>query len=391
MKAERLVCVIRRFWPLVGGAERFMGDFAVEAHRQGRHTTVVTAQWENSWPRFFHYREIPVYRLRQIKLRFLGTFLYMMALRQWLRRQLQHCDLVFVSMLKHDAVATLWALEKRRPVVLIANGSGATGDCAWQKEALFGGWIRRVCARADAIIAPSREIQQELLASGYPRKRVFYLPHGVAIPPQPDSDARRQARENLGASHPRLRLRPDDLLAVYTGRLHPAKGLYELVDAWRQVVDRFPNLRLWLVGEGPIADELQQKIVARQLQHAVLLAGRFDDVSEILRAADLFVFPSHQEGMSLALMEAMAHGLPIVATDIPGNRELVKGDESALLVPVQAPQALATAVTRLIEHPEFAQRLGQAARTAAIRDHSLEDCVKKHLELFDELCARYGT
>lgn len=389
MIAGRLVCVTRRFWPLVGGAERFMGEFAVEAKRQGRHATIVTARWEPSWPPMVTFREIPVVRLRQLGIRFLGTAIYMWSLRRWLRRHRPEFDLAFVSLLKHDAVATWWAVGGRRPVVLIAEGSGVTGDCAWQNQALFGGWIRRVCQKAEAVIAPSREIQDELINAGYSPEKVFYLPHGVRIPPEPTAESRLRARESLEALHPRFRLAKDERLAVFVGRLHQGKGLKELLAAWQVVTARCPHLRLWLVGEGPLEDELQRGIEEMHLRGKVVLTGSFDDVGDVLRAADVFVFPSHREGMSLALLEAMAAGLPIVATDIPGNRELLEHEQSALLVPVAAPEALAEAVLRLNNNPELACRLGRKAREVVKDRYSLEETVRQHLALFDEITTRF--
>ncbi|MGB9689577.1 glycosyltransferase family 4 protein [Thermogutta sp.] len=389
MIAARLVCVTRRFWPLVGGAERFMGEFAVEAQRQGRSTTLLTARWEPSWPSSLTYREVPVIRLPQFRARFVGTLVYMAALRRWLRRHQSTYDLVFVSLLKHDAVAAHWAVKGRRPLVLIAEGSGSTGDCAWQEQAVLGMWIRRICYRADAVIAPSREIQEELLQAGYPPQKIHYLPHGVKIPPERTPERRYQARQSLAALHPRFHLQPDEKLAVFVGRLHLGKGLRELVEAWKLVVQRCPNLRLWLVGEGPMETELLRQIEAAKLHSRVVLTGSFDDVGEILQAADLFVFPSHREGMSLALLEAMAAGLPIVATDIPGNRALVQNDESALLVPVDSPKELAGAVARLAENRELAERLAQRARFVAVMHFSLEETVRRHLELFDQIYTQF--
>jgi len=291
--------------------------------------------------------------------------------------------------LKHDAVAAHWAVKSRRPLVLIAEGSGSTGDCAWQEQAVLGRWIRRICYRANAIIAPSREIQEELLLAGYPPQKVHYLPHGVKIPPERTPDRRDQARQSLAALHPRFHLQPHDKLAVFVGRLHPGKGLRELVEAWRLVVQQCPTLRLWLVGEGPLETELLRQIEAAGLHSRIVLTGSFDDVGEILQAADLFVFPSHREGMSLALLEAMAAGLPIVATDIPGNRALVQNEESALLVPVESPGELAEAIIRLAESRELAERLAQRARFVAVTQFSLEETVRRHLELFDEIYTQF--
>lgn len=385
--AQRLVCVTRRFWPLVGGAERFMGEFAVSAHGLGRNVTLLTARWDRRWPQRLTYRDLPVIRLPQPKLRFVGTLVYMASLSRWLRRHLRQFDLVFVSLLKHDAAAAIWAVGKHRPVVLIAEGSGSTGDCAWQQEAFLGRWIRRVCYRADAVIAPSREIEAELWQAGYPRDRVHFLPHGVDLPPPRTPELQRTARQALATANPLMRATEEERLAVFVGRLHPGKGLAELIDAWPQVLAQHPRSKLWLVGDGPMEDELRRRVNQLGLSHYVVLAGRFDDVREVLAAADLFVFPSHQEGMSLALLEAMAAGLPIVASDIPGNRAILEAEQEAVFVPVGDADALAAGIGRVLSEPGRAEELGARARARVERQFCLEKTVADHLALFDQLVA----
>jgi len=164
-----------------------------------------------------------------------------------------------------------------------------------------------------------------------------------------------------------------------------------LVSAWGSVVARWPNARLWLVGEGPFQEELEAQIAACNLREKVVLAGVFDSVDELLAAADLFVLPSWEEGMSLALLEAMAAGLPIVATDIPGNRDLVSDGLSALLVPARDPRRLAQPIHRLLDTPELGTLLGDAAREVAAARFSLARMADQHLELFERLVAPYRS
>src|SRR5690606_26773199 len=137
-------------------------------------------------------------------------------------------------------------------------------------------------------------------------------------------------------------------VVLYTGRLHEAKGLLDLVKAWRLVLEKRPTARLWLVGEGPLRDRLWQFISDYELRHRILMPGAFDQVDELLDASDAFVLPSYQEGMSLALLEAMAAGVPAIATDIEANRQLIEHERDGLLVPIADPPALAAAILRLL-------------------------------------------
>ena len=392
MSSLRLILITRRFWPLVGGAERVMANLAAEFASRKIDVTLLTAQWRPDWPREITYRGVPVVRLRQPSLRGWGTFCYMRALARWLGDHDDPRQLVYVSMLKHDAYAALGAVGRQVPVVLRAEGAGPTGDCLWQLDANFGGRIKRRSMKADALIGPSRAIERELIAAGYPRTRIHYLPNGVPLAEkidrtakQTDQTTKKNARKALAALRPHLDCPADCPLAVYTGRLHEAKGLDDLVRAWQRIVARRPDARLWLAGEGPHERALRERIEAANLTGHVSLPGLFDNVDDLLAAADLFVLPSLQEGMSISLLEAMSAALPVVATDIPGNRDLVTDGRHGLLVPVENCEALSDAILRLLDDPPLGARLATAARDRVRQEFSVKKMADRHLELFESL------
>jgi glycosyltransferase involved in cell wall biosynthesis len=381
MNALRLVLVTRRFWPLVGGAEMVMANLADEFSTQGHQVRIVTARWEPHWPRELVHREVPVTRLPNPPQRGWGTVRYMTALWRWLRRHGTEMDGVIVSMLKHDAYTAVGALRRSGvPVILRAEGGGKGGDCHWQSKARFGRRIRRRCRDADAVVAPSMAIRDELLAE-YPEDRVHFIPNGVRVPPPRDRARQPAARRALAEVNFDLATDAEAPVVVYTGRLHRAKGLRELVVAWPRVLRQFPAARLWLVGEGPDRDELYDLILDRDVRGRVLMPGAFDAVDEILQAADLFVLPSHEEGMSISLLEAMAAGVPVVATDIPGNRKLIRDGEHGLLVPPRNPDALAAAILQQLRQRILGQAYAEAARRRVEQEFSLASMAERHLQL----------
>jgi glycosyltransferase involved in cell wall biosynthesis len=384
MNRLRLVLITRRFWPLVGGAEMTMANLAAALQEAGHQVTILTAAWNPDWPMEIQHRSVSVKRIQQSNRRFFGTWQYMRGLRRWLCEHRSEYDMVYVSMLKHDAYGAV-AVGRRLgfPVVLRAEGSGPTGDVAWQHADRFGGWIRRRCRLASAIVAPSSVIQQELATAGYDVDRLHFIPNGVSVAPERNSQRRMTAREALGTAHAVLSLGNDTKLAVYTGRLNEEKGLTCLVDAWARVLRHRSNTRLWLVGEGPLRDKLAEQIERLRIRGRCVLVGSFDSVEELLSAADLFVLPSREEGMSIALLEAMASGLPIVATDIPANRTLITSGEHGLLVPPDDPATLATAIGEVLEAPLRATQYGAAARRRAQENFALSTMVERHMELFE--------
>ncbi|MDP6444567.1 MAG: glycosyltransferase family 4 protein [Pirellulaceae bacterium] len=384
MSGLRIAMVTRRYWPLVGGAEMVMSNLTSEFLALGHRPQVVTAQWESDWPTEVVHREAPVVRLPNPKQRGWGTLRYMTALARYFRQRRDQFDCVLVSMLKHDAYVVLGALEEHLPVVLRAEGAGETGDCHWHEVGRFGRRIRKRCQAAHAFIAPSEAIRAEMAAAGFDDERLHFVANGVALGGPRDEPVRLAARAALGEANHDLVVFEDSPVIVYTGRLHANKGLFELIKAFRPIAEQFPNARLWLIGEGPEREQLFDSVVDMGLHHQVFLPGVFDDIGELLLAADMFVLPSYQEGMSISLLEAMGARLPVVASDIPGNRTLVENDRHGLLVPVKNVAALSAAMMALLQDPPRADRLAAAAQQRVRDEFSLLAMAERHLELMTD-------
>ncbi len=363
-----------------------MARLATKFAERGHEVSVVTAAWQEEWPRQVVYRGVPVFRIRQSPRRWQGTWQYMRGLGRWLRTHRGDYDAILVSMLKHSAyVAVQHGLRTGCPVILRAEGSGETGDCRFQETARFGKRIRRRCRQATAIIAPAQSVADELLMAGYDREKVVTIANGVPIPATIPSRA--AARQALAGIHSDLQVPDDQRLVVYTGRLDRAKGLRELLDAWPAILRQHGGARLWLVGEGPYRDELYQRIKDAELQHSVCMPGTFDDVSDLLAAADLFVLPSYAEGLSLSLLEAMAHGVPVVASDVPGNRQVIADASTGRLVPPRDAAALSRVMLELLDNPAGATALGQAGRRRVEQAFSLERMADLHLDVIRQAVA----
>ncbi len=382
----RVLFITRRFWPLVGGAETMIANLSAALVASGANAMVATARWEPSWPPEITHHGVRVVRLPHPPLRIWGTMRYMRELAMWLSRNEREFDLMYVSQLKHDAYVAVRAGRRfGQPVILRAAGAGETGDCHWHTSGRCGTRIRRETQRAAAVIAPSAAIRDEFIAAGYSPARIVLLPSGVPIGRAVNADGRLQARATIGAANAALSLGPQTKLAVYTGRLHASKGLADLVAAWAKLTVRVNDARLWLVGEGPAHAALLRRIDALGLSGRVVLPGTFDNIDDVLAAADLFVLPSESEGLSHSLLEAMAAGLPIVASDISSNAEAIRDHLEGLLVPPHDCDALAAAIERIFTDPQQATELGAAARRRAENSFSLKQMVGAHLALFERL------
>nr|WP_303652884.1 glycosyltransferase [Paludisphaera mucosa] len=368
---------------MIGGAERVLGYLAEALAREGADVAVLTSavaeaaalapREEVDYPRSQGGGRLTIHRLKTSPLRFVGTWAYMRNLARWLATN--PVDLAYVSMLKHDAyVAVAAGAERGFPVVLRPEGAGATGDVAWQAKGNFGARIARRCKRADALVAISPPVRAELVDAGYDEATIHDLPNGVPIP------SRAWQRREGWQRSPR---------AIFVGRLAPEKGLDTLVRAWPIVRETFPEARLTLVGEGPERPGLDR--LARELGlagPAFAMPGPSADVEDELRGADLFVLPSTEEGMSIALMEAMALGVPVVASAIPGNRRLIADFKHGRLAPPREPETLARTVVEQWSTFDRAFHMSRAARGRVEQQYSIRTVARRHLNLFRELIAR---
>lgn len=179
---------------------------------------------------------------------------------------------------------------------------------------------------------------------------------------------------------------PLDATVVGTvGRLIERKGHYDLMKAWSKVHTKHPNSYLLMVGDGPEREGLEEMAANYGCSDSVIFAGTRSDVPELLDAMDIFVFPSHFEGLPGALIEAMAAGLPIVATSANGNSELITDGETGLLTPVQNPSALANRISILIEDDKLSCTLGERATTEAIERFSLSKMVSEFSSIYRDI------
>ncbi len=289
-------------------------------------------------------------------------------------------DVLHAHHLYFDAVAAVPAGRiRRRPVLAKMVGAGPGGDLDRLRQTAGGSLLLKLLRTLDAVIVPSPTCRTELLAAGFPPERIRIIANGV--------DTALFHAEPEGKSSTLLPTHGGPVVA-FTGRLIQAKGLLDLLEAWALLLRDVPEAHLVLVGSGPIEGEVRRRAGSPPLAGRVHLTGEVPDVRPYLRAVTAFVFPSWAEGLPNALLEAMAMGLPCVATDIGPIRDAVIDGEEALLVPVRTPDRLAAALVTVLTQPVLTARLGRAARKRVEAEFSLEIVVVRLESLYRELCAR---
>ncbi len=230
--------------------------------------------------------------------------------------------------------------------------------------------------RVDGLIAVSPEVKESILATmvGVSADKIAVIPNGVDTRRYRQSARRETTRARLGLS-------AAERVVAVVATFKEQKGHRYLIEAARALAHDFPDTRYLLIGDGELRPDIERQIAA-DLGASFRLLGMRPDVPELLAAADLFVLPSLWEGLPMALIEAMAAGLPVVATDVSGTRGVMLDGETGLLAPPGDAAALGWAIATLLAAPERAAHMGAAGRLRVERYFSARKQAADHLALF---------
>ena len=232
----------------------------------------------------------------------------------------------------------------------------------------------------EAIAAISEGVRRALETSGVPGDVIRVIPSGIDLEPFEQPFDRADARAALGIA-------PDEVLAIQVAALAPHKSQTTLLQAAAAAAGAAPRLRVWIAGEGALEEALLAEHRSLGLGDRVRFLGFRNDVVPLLRAADLFVLSSYLEGLGTSVLDAMAAGLPVVATAVGGVPEIVETEATGLLVPPQDPEALAAAMARLSADPAMRAAMGARGRERA-RAFSADRTAALTRALYEELLDR---
>jgi glycosyltransferase involved in cell wall biosynthesis len=177
-------------------------------------------------------------------------------------------------------------------------------------------------------------------------------------------------------------------MAIFVGRFIPTKRICDLIDALAMLPASQYRLRTILVGNGRDEESIANQVRSLGLTDAVQFAGLRGDVPQLLQAADVFVFPSEVEGLPNAVIEAALAGLPIVACDIPGVRDIVMDDANSALAVPRSPRDFAAALRRVLENLEEARRRARVVQQSAVRKYSIDVSLDKLYGVYDAASLR---
>ena len=274
----------------------------------------------------------------------------------------------------------------RSMVVNTVHGLYAQPADPLRKRTLVYSLERVAAAFSHAELVQNPEDLEVLRRLRVPEHRLHLLGNGVDLSrfdPRCRGEARARIRAELG-------LTDGEVVVGLVGRLVAEKGYGEVFEAARRVSVRHPETRF--VVAGPYDPDKPDALAADELDRAEALGVRFlglrEDVEDLYAAMDLYVLASHREGFPRSAMEAAAMGVPVIATDIRGSRQVVDHERTGLLVPVRDPAVLAQAVSALCSDPARRSRMGSAGRAKAVREFDDRRQVNLTLEVYERLLAR---
>ena len=240
-----------------------------------------------------------------------------------------------------------------------------------------------VCRFADCVLVNADAIRERLIEQGYDPSKIVVIRNGIAL----SNFARRERSTVLRGE---LGFPPSARLVAVFSRLNPMKGVEYFLDAAFILAERFPDVRFLVAGDGGSKKELEDRACRLGLGQRIVFTGFRSDVRELLSEAAISVLPSLSEGTSNTLLESMAAGIPVIATRVGGNPEVIEDGISGLLVPPRDSAAIAAAVGRLLEDEELASRLGQAGMRRVSDLFSLSRSVHELEHLYQRLAQVKG-
>jgi glycosyltransferase involved in cell wall biosynthesis len=236
------------------------------------------------------------------------------------------------------------------------------------KKVLLGDWLLRRILGADRVITVCSPSSAGALAAGFSPMQVAHIPNGVDIgffKPAPVTENRQTI--------------------TFAGRLDYMKGVHILLEGFKQLRDEMKNVQLTIIGDGPDREKLQNCAREKGISDAVNFCGEAEEIVPYLQQSAVFVLPSFSEGLSNVLLEAMACGLPVVATRVGGTIDLVQDGFNGILIEPDNAGQLYQAMKKILQDKDLAKALGVQARKTAAEKFSLKSVTEQYVSLYQTL------
>jgi glycosyltransferase involved in cell wall biosynthesis len=358
--ADRTALIVTpKYLPFLGGMERECALLAAQLYRRGYSPVVITEQLGLDTPRYEEVAGVRIHRVPSSPERSLLVQLSVAARMALLvLRYRRRATFAIVRTVTLPAVL-VGLLKKLRlvgfPTLATAETGGAADDVVALAERPLFGVSRALVSSHDRLNGICQANVDHLREYGFPEDRITFIPNGI------DTSA-------WAAARPPERVRR----FLFLGRFDPEKGLFELLEAFRDVLGRHPDVRLTIAGEGPAEADLRARIDELGLSGAVSFIGRvaYEELGRVFDEHDCVVLPSYSEGMPLSVLEAAAHRRVLIITDVGDVRALF-GDRIRICPPRDV-AALAAAMEAAVEDPSPSADYGDVVERVSIESVASE-------------------
>lgn len=385
-KSVNICMIISNFYPVLGGAEIQAFRLSQKLIKKGLSVDVVTRHQRGL--KFSETIEgIHIHRIPCFGGLILNSLTYTLFGLLWILYHRKKVDILHC----HQALSptTIGVLAKqiiKKRVLVKLTATDLYGDMYQISILPFKNLRKRLLGKVDYFIIMNQIMQRQLELIGirdFQTKTIF---NGVDIgffhPVNTE-------RKNLLRKE--LMLPEDSKIFIFTGRLETQKDLPTLIKAW----DIFKinnkerdNSLLLIVGDGSQRKEIESLIERSKFKHSIKILGYRSNIRDYLQASDCFVLPSVDEGISNALLEAMACGLPVVATKVGANPEIIDNSDSGILVESRDPESLGKAISFILSNEQLGRYMGRSARERVESKYSLDKTVEDYLELYYKLISQ---
>ncbi len=376
----------------VGGVEMLVTRTAKKMVALGENISIITSYFADTAQKGERFRfkksmdGITIYRIPAFHgFTMLNTFLYLagsfMVLLPALRKTtVLHAFQVYSSGLVACLIKNILKLK----VIVQDIGGGDSGDVAELKRMPFSRFFIGLIKQADLYISPSSQITEELTDVGFTPDKIKKVSHGV------DTDIFNPWNDKgMGMSKRKL-FNTEIKNVTFVGRLVPEKRPFFLLETWKSVIKEYPKVQMVIIGKGRLEDELKKYCREKGLESSIKFMGVVGDVLPYYGATDVFILPSSSEGVSIALLEAMSCGLPVVASNIPGNAEIIQNGKNGLLFDVENRMDCAQKIVLLLKDEQLADRLRNEARRTIEELYSSDIMTKSFIEIYRKIFAKSG-
>ncbi len=356
------------FWPTVGGAERQALEQSVALARRGHHVMVLTRRLKGLPPRESH-QGVAIFRLPAFGPGAMNSLTFLVSAGLWLLAHWIEWDAVHAHLAGSPALAAAFVARLLgRPALVKLGGGRGIGELATSSKTVFGrAKLRLLGALGPRFLAVVPDLADEARDFLGPVP-IEVLPNGV------DEDRFHPVTPSVRtALRARLGWAQESVVFLYTGRFSPEKRLPWFLTQWLSAAG--PDARAALVGDGPQREEIAA-IAARSGGHISVL-GAQDDVNDFYAAADVFFLPSTSEGLSNALLEAMASGCAVLASRVGGTAQTLQSGTTGLLFDCDDEVGVKKEITRLCSDRRLIATIGNEARRQIIETYSLSRVIDR--------------